>query len=82
MVPARRWYSLRLGSYGKPALEQPNREFVNDTFVYLPAFYPQKLYVSLPGDADPGAYRFKVVLHDKIAGADFTFERAFTVKPR
>ncbi len=68
------------GPDGKSAFEKSDDSILNESFVYPPPFYPFGEYVSLPSSVEAGDYRFHVVLHDKIAGADFTIDQPFSLK--
>jgi len=67
-----------LGPDGKPAFQQTDT-IVNGQFVYTPLFVPFNDHLDVPSGTDPGGYKFQVVLHDKIANADFNFEQPFTI---
>jgi len=67
------------GPDGKPIFERKDDPMVDEKFVYSPPFYPYREYVTLASSAEPGEYRFHVVLHDKIGGADFTIDEPFTI---
>jgi hypothetical protein len=67
-----------LGPDGKPAFQQTDT-IVNGQFVYTPLFVPFNDHLDVPSGIDPGGYKFQVVLHDKIANADFNFEQPFTI---
>ena len=67
-----------LGPDGKPAFQQTDT-IVNGQFVYTPLFVPFNDHLDVPSATDPGGYKFQVVLHDKIANADFNFEQPFTI---
>ncbi len=67
------------GPDGKTLFEKSDDSMVNEQFVYPPAFYPYREYVTLPSSVDSGEYRFHVVLHDRIGGADFTIDQPFTI---
>jgi len=68
-----------LGPDGKPVFQRNDDTIVNEQFVYAPLFVPFYDHLDVPSDADPGIYKFQVVLHDKIANADFNFEQPFTI---
>lgn len=67
------------GPDGKALFQKNGDSIIDDTFAYVPAFYPVREYTATHPDTPPGTYRFKVVLHDKIIGADYTFDQPFTV---
>jgi len=64
---------------GKPVFQRSDDTIVNGQAVYTPLFVPFSEYLDLPSGADPGDYKFQVVLHDKIGNADFNFEAPFTI---
>lgn len=68
-----------LGPNGKSVFQHSDNTIINDQFVYTPLFIPFNDHLDVPSDADPGNYKFQVVLHDKIANADFNFEQPFTI---
>ncbi len=68
-----------IGPDGKFAFQKSDDSMIDDQFVYSPPFIPYREYLSLPSSADPGEYRFHVVLHDKIGGADFTIDQPFVI---
>jgi uncharacterized RDD family membrane protein YckC len=67
-----------LGPDGKPAFQQTDT-IVNGQFVYPPLFVPSSDHLDVSSGTPPGDYKFQVVLHDKIANADFNFEQPFTI---
>jgi uncharacterized RDD family membrane protein YckC len=67
------------GPDGKPLFEQHDTSLVNEQYVYAPPFVPVTDHVSTPSSLEPGEYKFHVVLHDKMSGADFTLDQPFTM---
>jgi uncharacterized RDD family membrane protein YckC len=67
-----------LGPDGKPAFQQTDT-IVNGQFVYTPLFVPFNDHLDVSSGTPPGDYKFQVVLHDKIANTDFSFEQPFTI---
>ncbi|MGD0921663.1 MAG: RDD family protein [Terriglobia bacterium] len=68
-----------IGPDGKPLFEQSDTSLVNEQYVYPPPFVPVTDHVSTPSSLEPGEYKFHVVLHDKMSGADFTLDQPFTI---
>jgi uncharacterized RDD family membrane protein YckC len=68
-----------LGPDGKAVFQHSDDTVVNGQFVYTPPFIPLNDHLDLPSGTDPGDYKFQVLLHDKIANADFSFEQPFTL---
>ncbi len=68
-----------IGPDGKPLFEQNDTELVNEQYVYPPPHVPVTDHVNTPSSVEPGEYKFHVVLHDKIGGADFTIDEPFTI---
>jgi uncharacterized RDD family membrane protein YckC len=68
-----------IGADGKPLFEQNDTELVNEQYVYPPPYVPVTDHVNTPSSVEPGEYKFHVVLHDKIGGADFTIDVPFTI---
>jgi uncharacterized RDD family membrane protein YckC len=68
-----------LGPDGKPVFQHSDDTIVNGQFVYTPLFIPFNDSLDVPSGTNPGDYKFQVVLHDKIASADFNFEQPFTI---
>ncbi len=69
-----------LGPDGKALFEKNEDSMVNDRFFYPPPFIPFWDSVSIPSSAGPGEYKFHVVLHDRIGGADFSIDQPFTLR--
>lgn len=68
-----------IGPGGKSLFEQNDTTLVNEQYVYPPPYMPVTDHVSTPSSVEPGEYKFHVVLHDKIGGADFTLDQPFTI---
>jgi hypothetical protein len=68
-----------IGPDGKPLFEQKDTSLVEEQYVYPPPFFPVTNHVSTPSSIEPGEYKFRVILHDKIGGADFTIDQPFTI---
>jgi uncharacterized RDD family membrane protein YckC len=68
-----------LGPDGKPLFQRSDDTIVNGQFFYTPLFIPLTDHLDVSSGTDPGEYKFQVVLHDKIANADFNFEQPFTI---
>ena len=68
-----------LGPDGKPVFQHSDDTIVNGQFVYTPLFIPFNDHLDVPSGTDPEDYKFQVVLHDKIANADFNFDQPFTI---
>lgn len=69
-----------IGPDGKALFEKNEDSMISDRFFYPPPFLPAWNSVSIPYSADPGDYKFHVVLHDRMGGADFTFDQPFTIR--
>jgi len=70
------------GPDGKALFQKNDDSVLSDQFTYPPPFYPVRLYVDTPSGVEPGQYKFHVVLHDKVGGADFTIDQPFTLNKR
>ena len=68
-----------VGPDGKSVYQHSDDSIVKGQFVYAPLFIPFNDSLDVPAGTDPGDYKFQVVLHDKIANADFNFEQPFSV---
>jgi uncharacterized RDD family membrane protein YckC len=68
------------GPDGKAVFEKNEDSIVDRQLIYTPPFIPYGMAVDIPPSADPGDYKFHVVLHDKIAGADFTIDQPLKIQ--
>ena len=64
---------------GQSLFQRNDDEMVKDQYFYPPAFVPYREYLETTSSIAPGEYRFRVVVHDKIGGADFTLDQPFTI---
>ncbi len=69
-----------VGPDGKALFEKNEDSMISDRFFYPPPFLPGWDSVSIPSSAESGDYKFHVVLHDRIGGADFTIDQPFTIR--
>ena len=69
-----------VGPDGSSVFQKTDDPLVTGQFVYPPPMLPVRKWLDTPGGLQPGEYRFQIVIHDKIAGADYSFEQPFTIK--
>jgi uncharacterized RDD family membrane protein YckC len=69
-----------IGPRGNAVVEKNDDSIVDHQFFYPPPSIPYGQSVEIPSSADAGDYKFHVVLHDRIGGADFTLDQPFKIQ--
>lgn len=69
-----------VGPDGSSVFQKTDDSLISGRFVYPPPMLPVRKWLDTPGDLQPGEYRFRIVIHDKIAGTDYTIDQPFTIK--
>lgn len=69
-----------VGPEGNSVFQKTDDSLIRGQFDYPPPMLPVHKWVDTPRDLQPGDYKFQIVVHDKIAGADYSFEQPFTIQ--
>jgi uncharacterized RDD family membrane protein YckC len=67
-------------SSGEKLLDKQNLFQLDRNFFYPPSYLPITTTVTTPSSIAPGAYTLHNVVHDDVAGTDYSFNKTFWVK--